>query len=48
MIVTIKTGTHSSAQGPKVSQHNDGRITIDTGRSLLTGYPIWRLTPTGI
>ncbi|MDN5567822.1 MAG: hypothetical protein L0G27_03560 [Paracoccus sp. (in: a-proteobacteria)] len=48
MIITIKTGTHSSAQGPRVAQHSDGRVTINTGRAHLTGFPIARLTPTGI
>ncbi|WP_378948759.1 hypothetical protein [Paracoccus sp. R86501] len=48
MIVTIKTGKYSSAQGPRVAQHSDGRVTITTGRAQLTGFPVGRLTPAGI
>lgn len=48
LIGTIKTGNHSSAQGPRVTQHPDGRITIQTGSGTLTGFPVGRLTPTGI
>ncbi|CAM3097894.1 hypothetical protein PANO111632_02865 [Paracoccus nototheniae] len=44
-IVTIQTGTRSSAQGPRLAQHPDGRVTISTGRGTLTGWPIARLTP---
>lgn len=47
-IVTISTGTRSSAQGPRLANHPDGRVTISTGRGTLTGWPVGRLTPTGI
>lgn len=47
-ITTIQTGTRSSAQGPRVAQHPDGRVTISTGRGTLTGFPVARLTPMGI
>lgn len=45
---TIQTGTRSSAQGPRIACHPDGRVTIATGRGTLTGWPVGRLTPTGI
>lgn len=47
-IVTIQTGTRCRAQGPRLAQHPDGRVTISTGRSTLTGLPIARLTPMGL
>ncbi|WP_168217303.1 hypothetical protein [Paracoccus liaowanqingii] len=47
-IATIQTGTRSSAQGPRLAQHPDGRITISTGHGTLTGWPIARLTPMGL
>lgn len=43
-ITTIQTGTRSSAQGPRVAQHPDGRVTISTGRGTLTGFPVARQT----
>lgn len=48
MFATIQTGPHSSAQGPRIAQHGDGRVTISTGRDTVTGRPLPRLTPTGI
>lgn len=47
-IVTIATGGRSSAQGPRVATAPDGRVTIQTGRGTLTGWPLARLTPMGI
>lgn len=43
-IVTIITGTRSSAQGTAVKRHADGRVTISIGRATLTGYPVGRVT----
>lgn len=48
MFATIQTGPHSSAQGPRLAQHPDGRVTISTGRGTLTGFPIGRLAPMGV
>ena len=48
MFATIQTGPHSSAQGPRVTQHADGRVTISIGRGTLTGFPVGRLMPTGV
>lgn len=39
-IATIRTGAHSSAQGPRLARHADGRITILAGRRRLTGWPV--------
>ena len=47
-IITIHTGGRSSAQGPALTTTPDGRVTIQTGRGTLTGWPVGRLTPTGI
>ncbi|MCG6112570.1 MAG: hypothetical protein MEQ74_10360 [Paracoccus sp.] len=45
---TIQTGPHSSAQGPRVTEAADGRVTISTGRGTLTGFPVGRLAPMGV
>jgi sulfate transport system substrate-binding protein len=40
MLTTITIGGHISAQGIMVAEHLDGRVTIETGRERLTGWPI--------
>ena len=42
MLTTITLGAHISAQGVKVAEHLDGRVTIETGRERLTGWPVPR------
>lgn len=42
MLITISLGTHVSAQGVKLADHPDGRVTIASGRDRLTGWPIAR------
>ena len=44
---TIRTGRYSSAQGPRLAQHADGRVTIATARGTLTGFPVGRPAPKG-
>ncbi|MDP5308704.1 hypothetical protein [Paracoccus spongiarum] len=48
MFATIKTGSHSSAQGLRILQHADGRVTISTGRGTLTGFPVGHMLPMGV
>ena len=43
MFTTISLGTHVSAQGTKLHDHDDGRVTISTGTRRLTGWPVSRL-----
>lgn len=43
MLTTIMLAGHSSAQGIKLQDHADGRVTISTGRAQLIGWPIARL-----
>ncbi|WP_318843223.1 sulfate ABC transporter substrate-binding protein [Gemmobacter serpentinus] len=40
MLTTITIGGTVSAQGIMVAEHLDGRVTIETGRERLTGWPI--------
>jgi len=42
MLTTIKLAGQTLAQGVKVSDLPDGRVTISTGRSMLTGWPVLR------
>lgn len=39
---TIALGRHASAQGLKLQDHEDGRVTICTGNQRLTGWPVTR------
>ncbi len=43
MLTTIKVAGHVTAQGLKVAEHSDGRVTIETGRERVTGWPLPRL-----
>mgnify|MGYP006173102247 CR=1 FL=1 len=43
MLTTIAVAGHITAQGNTVAEHADGRVTISTGLSRLTGWPIGRL-----
>ena len=43
MLTTIAVAGHITAQGDKIADHADGRVTISTGLSRLTGWPIGRL-----
>ncbi|SEN72584.1 sulfate transport system substrate-binding protein [Paracoccus alcaliphilus] len=42
MITTIRISDRITAQGDKITDEGDGRITISTGFSLLTGWPVAR------
>jgi ABC-type sulfate transport system substrate-binding protein len=42
MLTTITIAGSVSAQGTKVRDHADGRVTISTGSNELTGYPVTR------
>ena len=42
MLTTIKLAGETLAQGVKVQDHLDGRVTIETGRERLTGWPVPR------
>lgn len=37
---TIAVSGHQSVQGPITRHHWDGRVTIDTGRGEVSGYPM--------
>lgn len=43
MLTTIAVAGHITAQGDKIAEHADGRVTISTGLSRLTGWPVGRL-----
>ena len=43
MLTTIAVAGHITAQGDKIADHADGRVTISTGIARLTGWPIGRL-----
>lgn len=43
MFATIQISNFSSAQGTKVRDHSDGRVTISTGSGHLTGWPVRRV-----
>ncbi len=43
MLTTITIAGHVSAQGTKVQDHADGRVTISTGQQRLTGWPVGRM-----
>lgn len=43
MLTTIAVAGHITAQGDKIAEHADGRVTISTGIARLTGWPIGRL-----
>ncbi|OYU18684.1 MAG: sulfate transporter subunit [Rhodobacteraceae bacterium PARR1] len=43
MLTTIAVAGHITAQGDKIADHADGRVTISTGITRLTGWPIGRL-----
>jgi sulfate/thiosulfate-binding protein len=42
MLTTITLAGHVSAQGTKIAEHSDGRVTISTGQQKLTGWPVSR------
>jgi sulfate/thiosulfate transport system substrate-binding protein len=42
MLTTISVASHISAQGVKLHDHADGRVTISTGQQRLTGWPVAR------
>lgn len=46
MLTTIITSSRSSAQGEKIRDHADGRVTIAVGRRVLTGQPVARVQAT--
>ena len=43
MFTTITVAGHITAQGTRVAEHPDGRVTISTGVSRLTGWPVARV-----
>lgn len=43
MLTTIRIAGDVTAQGLKVAEHTDGRVTVETGRERKTGWPIPRL-----
>ena len=42
MLTTVKVQGQTTAQGLKVAEHGDGRVTIETGRERVTGWPLPR------
>jgi sulfate/thiosulfate transport system substrate-binding protein len=42
MLTTIRLAGEITAQGLRIADHIDGRVTIETGRERLTGWPIPR------
>ena len=42
MLTTIQLAGTVTAQGLKVAEHHDGRVTIETGHQRLTGWPVPR------
>ena len=42
MLITITIAGHIQAQGNKVADLPDGRVTISTGKNRFTGWPILR------
>lgn len=42
VFATIRLSQHVSAQGHKIADHGDGRVTICTGRERITGWPVAR------
>lgn len=42
MLTTILIAGEVTAQGFHVAEHTDGRVTIETGRERLTGWPVTR------
>jgi hypothetical protein len=45
MLTTISIAGRVSAQGTRVEDHADGRVTISTGAQRLTGWPLARRLP---
>ncbi len=43
MLTTITVAGSISAQGQKIAEHSDGRVTIETGRERLPGWPVTRV-----
>ena len=43
MLTTIAVAGQITAQGDKIADHADGRVTISTGIARLTGWPVGRL-----
>ena len=43
MLTTLTISDQISAQGTKVSDHTDGRVTIFTGTRQMTGWPVARV-----
>lgn len=43
MLTTIRVAGQITAQGIKVADHVDGRVTIETGRERLIGWPVPRV-----
>lgn len=48
MLTTIKIADHATAQGLKVAELTDGRVTIETGRERVTGWPVPRFVKAGV
>ena len=48
MLTTIKIADHATAQGLKVAELSDGRVTIETGRERVTGWPVPRFVKAGV
>lgn len=42
MLTTITVAGQITAQGLAVAEHTDGRVTVETGRERLTGWPVPR------
>jgi len=43
MLTTITLAGQITAQGTRIAEHHDGRVTISTGLTRLTGWPIARV-----
>lgn len=48
MLTTIKIAGQVTAQGLKVAELSDGRVTIETGRERVTGWPVPRFVKAGV
>ena len=43
MLTTIRVAGDVTAQGVKVAEYQDGRVTVETGRDRVTGWPVPRV-----
>ena len=48
MLAIFRPGPRHSDKGPRIPPQNDRPVTVATDRGTMNGWPIIRLTPTGI